>query len=54
MSKYNSHNINQKTKNKLNQIKNKLGIPSLSYSKAIDYAVDYTLGKGISNEKEMD
>ena len=31
MSKYNSHNINQKTKNKLNQIKNKLGIPSLSY-----------------------
>ena len=54
MSKYNSHNINEKTKNKLNQIKNKLGIPSLSYSKAIDYAVDYTLGKGISNEKEMD
>ena len=54
MSKYNSHNINEKTKNKLNQIKNKLGIPSLSYSKAIDYTVDYTLGKGISNEKEMD
>ena len=46
MSKYNSHNINEKTKNKLNQIKNKLGIPSLSYSKAIDYALIILWGKG--------
>jgi len=43
MSKFKSLTISEDTANKLNLIKLKLGIPNLSYAKAIQHAVDSEL-----------